>query len=358
MRQRLNSIGVFMTPRKRVEAVLKGEKIDKIPFTIYESKIPQCSVERQLRNEGLCIVNRHYPVFKTISNNVSYESRSYTENGTAFVRHIIKTKYGELTYLTKPAGFTSWTVEKIFKGPQDYRKLYAMIEDQRYEPDYDGFLKAQKELGEDVILRAGIGSSPLHQIMIGWMDVETFAIEWAERRDEIEKLVEIQVKKLMEIYEIVAKSPALIANFGGNETGNVMGRERYQKYVLPHHNEAAEVFHRHGKLLGCHLDGNNKIWADLVAKSGLDYIEAFSPAPDTDMTIKEAFDVWKDKILWINFPSSLHLYSIEKIENATQEIIDASGGSRLIIGITEDIPQDRWQENLCAISRVINRNLF
>ncbi|MCM8824647.1 MAG: hypothetical protein NC937_00635, partial [Candidatus Omnitrophica bacterium] len=69
-----------MTPRKRVEAVLKGEKIDKIPFTIYESKIPQCSVERQLRNEGLCIVNRHYPVFKTISNNVSYESRSYTEN--------------------------------------------------------------------------------------------------------------------------------------------------------------------------------------------------------------------------------------------------------------------------------------
>ncbi|MCX7706289.1 MAG: uroporphyrinogen decarboxylase family protein [bacterium] len=347
-----------MTPRKRVEAVLKGEKIDKIPFTIYESKIPQCSVERQLRNEGLCIVNRNYPVFRTVSPNVSYESYSYTENGVNFVRHVIKTKYGDLTTLTKPAGFTSWTVEKIFKGPDDYKKLYAMIEDQQYQPDYEGFLKAQKDLGEDIILRAGIGASPLHQIMIGWMGVETFAIEWAERRDEIEKLVDIQAKKLRQVYEIVAKSPALTANFGGNETGNVMGRERYKKYVLPYHNEAAEILHKYGKLLGSHLDGNNKIWADLVAESGLDYIEAFSPAPDTDMSFQEAFEVWKDKILWINFPSSLHLSSIEQIEKTTQEFIDISKGSRLIIGITEDIPEDRWQENLLAISRVINKNIF
>ncbi|MCM8759909.1 MAG: uroporphyrinogen decarboxylase family protein [Candidatus Omnitrophica bacterium] len=347
-----------MTPRKRVVAALKGEKVDKIPFTIYESKLPQCSIERQLRNEGLCIVNRNYPVFKVVSPNVSYESRSYTEKGISYVRHFIKTKYGDLTYLTKPAGFTSWTVEKIFKGPEDYKKLYEMIKDQRYEPDYENFLKAEKELGEDVILRAGIGASPLHQIMIGWMGVETFAIEWIERRDEIEKLVEIQVKKLRMIYEIVAKSPALIANFGGNETGSVMGRERYEKYVLPYHNEAAEVFHRYGKLLGCHLDGNNKVWADLVAKSGLDYIEAFSPAPDTDMTFEEAFEMWKDKVLWINFPSSLHLASIEEIEKTTQEFINISKGSRLIIGITEDIPEDRWQENLLAISRVINKNNF
>jgi hypothetical protein len=345
-----------MTPRKRVEAVLRGEKIDKIPFTIYESKLPQCSVERQLRNEGLCIVNRRYPVFKVISPNVSYESHSYTENGVHYIRHFIKTPYGDLTYLEKPAGFTSWTVEKIFKGPDDYKKLYAMIDDQICEPYYDDFLKAQEELGEDVILRAGIGSSPLHQIMIGWMGVETFAIEWAERRDEIEKLVEVQVKKLRQIYEIVAKSPALIANFGGNETGNVMGRERFEKYVLPHHQEASEVMHKYGKLLGCHLDGNNKIWADLVAKSGLDYIEAFSPYPDTDMTIEEAFSVWQDKVLWINFPSSVQVRSIEEIEKTTQHIIDSAKNYRLIIGITEDIPEDRWQKNLLAISRVINKN--
>lgn len=29
-----------MTPRKRVEAVLRGERPDRVPFTIYETKLP------------------------------------------------------------------------------------------------------------------------------------------------------------------------------------------------------------------------------------------------------------------------------------------------------------------------------
>ncbi len=33
---------------------------------------------------------------------------------------------------------------------------------------------------------------------------------------------------------------------------------------------------------------------------------------------------------------------------------EASPGNRLLIGITEDIPEDRWQANMLAISRVID----
>lgn len=345
----------MMTPKRRVEAVLKGEKVDRIPFTIYESKLPQCSVERQLRNEGLCIVNRRYPVFKTISPNVVYETHTYSENGVEYTRQIIKTPVGDLYTIHRPAGFTSWCVSHLFKTPDDYKKILFMIKDQKCEPSYEEFLKAESMLGDDVILRAGIGSTPLHQVMIHWMGIETFAVEWAERRDEIEKLCDALTENLRKIFPIVAKSPALHANFGGNETGDVMGRERFAKYVVPLYNEAGEIFKKHGKLLGAHLDGNNKVWADLVANSGLHYIEAFSPAPDTDMTIEEAFKVWKDKIIWINFPSSLHLSSFEEIEKATRRIIEASlPDKHLIIGITEDIPEDRWQKTLPVILKVIN----
>ncbi len=344
-----------MTPKQRIEASLQGEKPDKTPFTIYEYKLPQCSVERQLRNEGICIVNRYHNVIKVSSPNVVYESYGYFEKGDRYNREIIKTPAGELFSISKPAGFTSWQTSRLFKGPEDYKKLLFMINDQIFEPAYEDFLAAEQMMEEDVILRAAIGLTPLHQIMITWMGVETFAIEWAERRDEIEKLVEAQTENLRKIFPIVAKSPALHANFGGNETGNVMGRERFAKYVIPLYNEAGEIFKKHGKYLGAHLDGNNRIWADLVAKSGLDYVEAFSPAPDTDMTLSEAFDIWKEKLLWINFPSSLHLTPIDKIEEVTREMTgEFKRGKRLIIGITEDIPEDRWQGNLLAISRVIN----
>ena len=134
-----------------------------------------------------------------------------------------------------------------------------------------------------------------------------------------------------------------------------MGRQRFAEYVVPLYDECAEVFHAHGKLLGAHLDGNNAGWADLVAASALDYVEAFTPAPDTDMTLDDALRAWPDKVLWINFPSSVHLASIAQVRRTAREIVAvARETNRVILGITEDIPPDRWQENLLAVSEVIN----
>jgi hypothetical protein len=50
-------------------------------------------------------------------------------------------------------------------------------------------------------------------------------------------------------------------------------------------------------------------------------IEAFTRAPDTDMTLREALDAWPDKVLWINFPSSLHLADTDTIRRTTRELL-------------------------------------
>jgi hypothetical protein len=136
-----------------------------------------------------------------------------------------------------------------------------------------------------------------------------------------------------------------------------MGNQRFERYVVPLYNEAADVFHRHGKLLGAHLDGNSRLWAKAGAASGLDYVEAFTPAPDTDRTLAEALAAWPDQVLWINFPSSVHLASLEVIEQTTRDLVaTAAPGNRFILGITEDMPEDRWQGNLLAISRSLPRH--
>jgi len=344
-----------VTPRERVLAVLHRKPTDKVPFTIYENKIPQCAVERRLRNEGLCIVHRRVPAYTTERPNCTEEFFHYTENGKPRVRVVIRTPVGEVSQVREPAGFTSWTLEKLFKRPEDYKVLRYMVADEQFRPNYEAFARAEKWMGEDVILRAGVGSTPLHQIMIHWMGIETFAVEWADRRDEILELEKLMREKRREVYPILADAPITHANYGGNEVPEMMGRQRYEQFCIPLYNECAEIFHKKGKLLGSHLDGNNKPWADLVAESGLDYVEAFTPAPDTDMTLAEALQAWPDKVLWINFPSSLHLASIEKIKQTTREIVElAKQTNRIILGITEDIPEDRWQQNLLAISEVIN----
>ena len=344
-----------MTPRKRVEAILRGEPPDKVPLTMYECMIPQCAAERQLRNEGCCIVYRT-SVFATHTPDVETRTEHLDIDGVPHVRTVHRTPVGEVSSLRRPADFTSWTVEHLFKGPEDYKVLAFMVGDRQYEETYDAYRRKEAELGEDFILRAALGGTPLHTIMIAWMGVETFAVEWAERRDEIEALCETMARRQREVYRLVARSPASHANYGGNEVPEVMGMERYAKYCVPLYDEAAAELHEHGVLLGSHLDGNNRAWAHLVAASGLDYVEAFTPPPDCDMSVREALDAWPGKFLWINFPSSVHLRSVEEIEAVTAGLIDeAAPGNRFIIGITEDIPAERWQQNMLAISRVIER---
>jgi hypothetical protein len=348
--------GTYMTPRKRVEAILYGDQPDKVPFTIYECMVPQDDLGQQLRDEGMCVVERGHPVVHTRTPNVTYQSNTYIEEGITYYRSDIHTPDGDLYSVSRPLGITSWTVEKLFKRPEDYRPLLFLIQDEDYEPCYESFAKADAELGEGAILRSSVGLTPLHQIMISWMGVEAFSVEWSERQDEVLKLYDALVEQRRKLYPLVAKSPVSHLNYGGNETGHVMGRERFEKYVIPCYNEAAEIMHKHGKLIGAHLDGNNKVWADLVANSGLDYIEAFTPAPDCDMTLKEAMEIWHDKVLWINFTSSVHVRSDEEVEKETLKLLKESApGDRLIIGITEDIPADRWQGSLTAISRTINK---
>ena len=127
-------------------------------------------------------------------------------------------------------------------------------------------------------------------------------------------------------------------------------------YVLPHWEEVAAIFHAEGKMLGCHLDANNKLWAKEVGDSGLDWVEAFTPAPDTDMTVAEAREMWPGKVFFINFPSSVHLESASVIEETTKQILkEAAPGDRFIVGITENFPENRWRESFYTILKTLNK---
>jgi len=347
-----------VTPRQRVQKALAGGHADKVPFTMYECMIPQCSAEREMRNRGLCIVNRRTPVVRTHRPNVKTTSQTFSKLGKQFVRTVHETPAGTLSALSEPAGFTSWNHEKLFKGPDDYKAILFMIRDEQYETDYDAFRTAERDFGEDVICRVGIGLEPLQSLISGsTMDMQDFCMEWMDRRDEVLKLYGAIVENRRKVYPLVAASPAGHANYGGNVVAEVVGLENFRKYYVPHYNEAAEIFHRHGKLIGSHMDGNCRLLAEAIGQTGLDYIEAFTPAPDSDLTLAEARRAWPDKVLWLNFPSSVHLRADEEVARVAADLIDqAPTPDGLIIGITEDMPPHRWRDSCRAIMDGIDRH--
>ena len=340
-----------MTPRLHVEAALRGDQGDRVPFTVYECMIPQCATERELRNRGLCIVDRRAPVVRHHRPNVKTTQHSFEEDGKRLTRTTIETPAGTLTTLVEPAGFTSWHHERMFKSPDDYRALLSYIEDEQFEPCYDEFARIQEDVGEDTILRAGFGLEPLQTLISGNMLAMTdFCIQWMDNRDEILKLYAALVEKRRQLYPLVAQSPALHANYGGNVVPQITGPELFGEYYLPHYNEAAEIMHQHGKLIGSHLDDDCGLLAEAIGETDLDYIEAFTPAPTTDMTVAEARAAWPDKVLWLNFPCETHLQPEAEISAMAMSLVDQAGTpDGLLIGITDDVPENRWRQSFTAI---------
>ena len=237
-----------MTPSEKVMVSLRGGHSSSVPFTIYENKLHPCRAEREMRNRGLCVVNRLAPVFKTHTPNVQTRQELYVEDGKTLTRTWHETPAGVLTSLQEAAGFTTWTHEKLFKGPDDYRALRALLQDEVYEPCYDLFVNAEKAAGGDAVFRAGFGLEPLQTLISGgYLDMQDFCVEWMDNRDEILKLYELVVANRRRIYPLVARSPASHANYGGNVVSDIIGLDGFEKYYLDHYNEAAEVMHRHGK---------------------------------------------------------------------------------------------------------------
>ena len=348
-----------MTTRQRIEAVLRGELPDRVPMTIYYSMLPRSQIERELRNRGLGfswrtgVVGWEYP-------NCSVESHSYSNKDGSFSRTTWRTPVGEVYSISRQGGAlsygTSWTVEWPVKSRDDYRVMEFIANDAKPVPAYDGFLETQRLVGEDGYVLSHVGYSPLMEMIVGLIGFDQFSFHMADHADAFWSLYDMLSRKMRRSYPLFAKSPAHVVLYGGNVHPEVMGLERFEKYVLPRYEELAALLHEEGKLLGVHLDADNQLFKHAVAKSGIDVVEAFTPPPDCDLSVREAREVWPRKILWINFPSSLHLASPEVIRGTTEQLLlEAAPGDRFIIGVTEDIPADRWAVSLNEILEVVEQ---
>lgn len=331
---------------------LHGDIPDITPFTIYEQKIPRCEYERDLRNRGLCLVKRvvsyniHHP-------NVKVQSVNYTgDDGRQLTRNTYSTPCGDLTKLVQPAGFTSWTHERVFKSPEDYKAILFLIKDSVVEQNYGAVAGLQEKLGEDYVVRDNMPLEPLQALISEYMGVDMFCIEWMDNRDEVLKLYEALLEVARKVYPIVAEGPLEFANYGGNVIPNVIGVDNFIKYYASCYNEAAEIMHKNGKLIGTHLDADNTLIMDAVAKTDLDYIEAY----DAGMSppVREARRKWPGKALWLNWPSAWHLEPVEEVYKKSLGLLEeAAPRDGFIMGITEDVPEERLKDNSLAIMKAI-----
>jgi hypothetical protein len=328
-----------LTPRDRFLAALAGRAVDRVPFVIWNNKLPGEPVNSRLLDAGACIVNKS-TVYEVETPGVRIETdRLEPRDGCPRLKTAFHTSAGSLTMVERHVPGTVWLETMPFKEACDYGPLEALVKSRTYRACYDRFARDDSMYGGRSIARPEAIHTPFQDLICKYMGAETFCIEWADNRGRLLKLCETVAEDRRKRLRLVAESAAAYVIIEGNVISGLAGGGMFEEYHMPYIQEACDILHEKGKFAGAHLDGDNTPLADAIARTRLDLVESFTVPPGCPMPLAQAQRFWPEKTIQVNLPSTIHADGPGAVRRAAEELLEkAVSRRRLVVGVSEDIP--------------------
>jgi hypothetical protein len=333
-----------MDARSRIEAVLHRQRVDRVPFVVYDNLFPRGQFERELRNRGMGLCARCSTVYARMPN-VSVETRHEGET-TLTIYH---TPVGDVstrsrTHTGRVSDNMAIEVEGMIKSERDYEPVIFMLEDTVFEADWSLYTDLARDLGGDGIVRdAAIDpffeSPPYGATRRFFGDLyglDRWAYAQRDHPDHFARLLEAVERREERRLKLVAQSPAEFVAFGW--LGGLWSASAFEQYELPFYQKWVPYLQAHGKVCALHADATNlKAYASLIARTGVDVVEAFTPPPVGDLSLKEARRAWGERvIIWVNIPETVFYFGPEATRDYARQLLEeAATKEGLVIGFTE-----------------------
>jgi len=346
-----------MNARERILAALHHRHPDVIPWTIYQGLLPKGRLEHELRAQGLAVNVCWASVCDITRPNVKVEES--TEGRTIYRKYI--TPVGDLTSVhrltpLRPDLDTIWTVEYPVKDVSDYPVAEFIVNDQEFVPRDDVYLEQDRRLKGQGIVTVDTGLTPLQKMLTDFLGYRRFGIDQHRHPREFDHLYDAFWESCVTMHRIAANSKAEACHCSDTMNARVISPALFEKYFMPFYEVVTKILHAHDKMYLVHMDGALSALRNLIAETGIDVIEAFTPRPLGDLSLDEALSAWKDKTIWVNFPENIFLLGIEETVRYTIDLLrQAAPGDNFLLGITEDIEPNIMEESLTAVTETINK---
>ena len=347
--------GSLVNGGELVAAALRGSAVDRVPWTIYANLLPRGATERALRNRGLCLL-AHQPVYTVKRPNVVVDDRAVADGDDTIVVRSYHTPLGDLAERRRvePGYGSSWAFEHLVKQPGDYEILEYIVRDTQYSADSSDWEAKRAEIGADGIVNTGVLRMPFQRLWIEYAGLDRLLLDLHDHPEVVGRVLKAMDEKDRELWAIVADSPVEFVWCPDNVTALAIGPRLFDRYFAPYYHDLADVMHSRGKRIYAHVDGATKGIADRIARTPIDIVEAFTPEPTGDLSLGEARRAWRDKVIWINFPSSVHVQPPDEVAAVTRDLLKQSGtGEGVLFGVTENVPAFAWERSLVAITDVL-----
>ena len=345
-----------MNLRERLLLALCGKTTERIPWVVRAPRLlmPLGSVEREVRNNGCTLLMREEP-YLIERPHVAVKETQKWHNGRLTLTRVYETPLGNVSERTVRGGAYlnshDLLVERVVKRPSDYQIVKFIVEDTVYHASYNKITQMQEFLGTDGVLMALVEYSPFEKLLFELMGVERLSLDLYDHPGLVHELLSCIEKKQNEMYQVVGDAPVEIVESKSNVTSELISPTWFEKYCLTAYNRQAAILHGKGKCYMVHMDGKLKALAHLVARTDIDIIDSFNPPPMGDLSLKAARQMWRDKVIMVNFPASICWQGEVPIQRFFHELLaEAFPGDRFVLGIMEDIPQKIWAKSLKVLT--------
>ena len=293
-----------MTHRERILAVLRGDTPDLLPWALrwdlfFEAAVRTGALPERYRGMTYFDVCRELGMGIKATQGRVYETRprgmerTVTNDGFDTVTRYV-TPFGEVSqrFRVTPEllnqGVRGVLVEFFLKDGGDYDAVRYLMDHMEVVPAHDGLLAMQRQVGDDGVVIVDGGMSPLHYVMRHVAGYEATYFHLHDYPRELDALLESVEAYQGRIQDVVLASPAEIVRCDGHFDWQVTPKPLFERHFVPFFQRYKARLKSAGKYMLAHTDADPRGLLDLIADSGFDVAEAFTPPPMTGVSVAEA----------------------------------------------------------------------
>lgn len=261
--------------------------------------------------------------------------------------HRWDTPVGSIDYHIRVTPTASHSDKYPVETPEDVRVMEYILRGRSYEFDMDLFARNDAIIGDRAAPMMYIARVNLQRLFLDLMGVENTLYALADDPGIVEHLIGVVNETDDRMLQVVAESPVPIVNYGDNVDQHFLSPKLFERYVLPEYQRRSDYLRSAGKFTYAHWDGSCRALLPYARMTHMDGIEAITPLPQGDVTLRETKDALGDMVLLDGIPMTWFLphERVEDLVQVTRETIEMFSPN-LILGISDE------PSPVCDIERV------
>jgi hypothetical protein len=254
-------------------------------------------------------------------------------------------------------GTDPYLKEHLIKEEADYRIVEYILERLEYTPCYQRYAGQQAALGENAFVVPLLNRIPFQQVLLEYLGETELFYSLHDHPDLVHRLLQVLELQMLDLLDQLSLFEAPYVEFPDNLHGLMTNPKLFREYCLPAYQKYTEKLHGQGKKTGSHTDGNIKPLLKLLAESGLDVCESFSPYPLTPCRLEEALAAWQSgPIIWGGIPSPFLEERVSSPEfEAFLENLFTAIDRPLILGVVDLFMRHNAIERVQQIAREVEK---